>query len=387
MFISEEVVCLIVFNAGKSLYEVPDRRYPGDITPGKSAIKVILYWMETISSRVSNISANENSMSLYQPVFILVGTHIDELHTDIAEARKMAFRIVVPALQKEIEGKPFAGHIAGSKYPHIQLFAEGSPSIFFISNKVREQEVISKLKQTIIEAAFTQRQKRPIVYVKMERKFLLLDNQDKLKVINFKQAKEVAESCGLPSNDQQVLEALQYFHKNGLLLYFNQVPGLTDIVILSPQWLAKLLTYVLTTLKCHPVEFPLTDYAKKLKDQGLLEQELLEWSLQQFITDEATKGHKMTEIKGEQIVQLLINFKLMADVTSSSLADTQTRSEEEHLFLVPHLLPPKELLDSKQFNYIFYFHFPGNFIAEVVFNQLVVQCVEWNGQHQYDFRK
>ena len=356
MFISEEVVCLIVFNAGKSLYEVPDRRYPSDITPGKSAIKVILYWMETISSRVSNLSANKNNMSLYQPVFILVGTRIDELHTDIAEARKIAYQIIVPTLKKEIEGKPFAGHIAGSNNPHIQLFAEDSPSIFFISNKIQELKVITKLKQTIIEAAFTQRQKRPIAYVKMERKFLLLAIQDKLKVINFKQAKEVAETCGLPSNDQQVLKALQYFHKNGFLLYFNQVPGLTDIVILSLHWLAKLLTYLLTTLKCHPVEFSLTDYAKKLKDQGLLEQELLEWSLQQFIMDEATKGHKMTEVKGEQIVQLLINFKLMADVTSSSLADTQTRSEEEHLFLVPYLLPPKELLDSKQFNYIFSFN-------------------------------
>ena len=64
LFVSEEVVCLIVFNAGKSLYEVPDRRYPNDVTPAKSAIKVICYWMELISFRISRRSTDGDDLAV-----------------------------------------------------------------------------------------------------------------------------------------------------------------------------------------------------------------------------------------------------------------------------------------------------------------------------------
>ena len=132
LFVSEDVVCLIVFNAGKSLFTVPDQRYPDDITPAKSAIKVICYYMEMISACVSKRSTEGDDLSEFSPTFILIGTHIDELHPDINVATKLAFQHFVPALIKELALKPFAKHIAGSK--NNQLFTEGSSSIFFISN-------------------------------------------------------------------------------------------------------------------------------------------------------------------------------------------------------------------------------------------------------------
>jgi len=384
LFISDEVLCLIIFKAGKSLYDIPDHRYTHDITPSKSAIKVICHWMETVSSRVSKKSTKTNWMSKLLPIFILVATHIDELHPEITVARKIAYNTLVPALRAEIEGKPLAGHIAGSKSG--KLFTEDSISLFLLSNKVREPEVIYRLKRVVTEAAFIQRQKRPIRYLRMERKFLMLAHKENVTVIDFPQAEEVAVSCGLSSSSEEVQKALQYFHQRGSLLYFSKIPKLCNFIILSPQWLAKLLCYVLTTLVCCPVEFPLSLYAKKLKNQGLLEQELLKWSLEKFIENEAACGHKMTnlQLKEEMIIDLLVNFKLMADVTSSSLAENRKREPEERLFLVPHLLPVPKLSSSKLFTYSFFFHFTGGFIAEVVFNQLVVKCVEWNHQHEYD---
>ena len=115
LFVSKDVVCLIVFNAGKSLFTVPGKRYPDDITPAKSAIKVICYYMEMISARVSKRSTEGDDLSEFLPTFILIGTHIDELHPDIKVATKLAFQHFVPALIKELESKPFAKHIAGSK--------------------------------------------------------------------------------------------------------------------------------------------------------------------------------------------------------------------------------------------------------------------------------
>ena len=340
--------------------------------------------METISSRVSKESTEANWLSKLLPIFVLVATHIDELHPDIKVARKMAFEMLVPALRAEIEGKPFAGHIAGSKSE--KLFAEDSISLFLLSNKVREPAIINRLKKVVTEAAFIQRRKRPIRYLRMERKFLLLAQKENMTVIDFPQAKEVAVSCGLSSSSEEVKKALQYFHQRGLLLYFSKVPKLSEFIILSPQWLAKLLSYALTTLVCCPADFPLSIYAKKLKNQGLLEQELLRWSIKKFLENEAACGHRMGTIKLDEeiIIDLFVSFKLMADVTGSSLAENRERKPDEKLFLVPYLLPLPELSCSNLFCYRILFHFTGEFIAEVVFDQLVVKCAQWNGQHQYD---
>ena len=384
LFLSDEVICLIIFNAGKSLYDTPDHRYPNDITPSKSGIKSICYWMEVVSARVSRESTSKDDFSKLHPTYVLVATHIDELHEDITVARKIAFEKIVPVLLKELEGKPFLNHIAGSK--NNELFTEGSPSIFFMSNKKRDPIVINQLKQVITKIAFTNKQPRPIRYLKMERKILHLVYQDKVSVITLSQGKEVAQSCGL--SEGEVNEALQHLHNKGTLLHFAGVPDLSNIIILSPNWLAKLLTYVLTTLKCYPREFPLNIFAKKLREEGLLEEQLMQWSIQQFLETEADQ--RVPDITPLQIAQLLINFKLMADVTSSSLAykqiQAEQRKENERLFLVPHLLP-KETITLPKPSYRFLYHFPGGFISEAVFNQVVVMCAEWNGTQQYDLLK
>ena len=387
LFVSEDVVCLIVFNAGKSLFTVPDKRYPDDITPAKSAIKVICYYMEMISARVSKRSTVGDDLSEFLPTFILIGTHIDELSSDIKVAMKLAFQHFVPALIKELALKPFAKHVAGSK--HNQLFTEGSSSIFFISNKdeMRDSLVIGKIKRVIFKAASITKQSRPIRLVEMERKFMLLTQQDKMSVIDKSLAKEVAESCGFSCTDHELVDVLNYFHQKGVLLHFHKVAALSNMIILSPQWLAKLLTYVLTTLKCQPFGPPLAVFIQKLQMTGLLEEELLEWSVQKFIMDEATKGMKMIKLGGSNVADLLINFKLMANVSNTSLGGQNPRVPGKFLFLVPHLLPKEELVHSKAFGYHFFYYFPAKFIPEHLVDQLIVKCAEWNRSKQYDILK
>ena len=384
LFVSEDVVCLIVFNAGKSLFTVPDKRYPDDITPAKSAIKVICYYMEMISARVSKRSTEGDDLSEFLPTFILIGTHIDELHPDIKVATKLAFDCIVPALIKELASKPFA---AGSR--NNELFTEGSSSIFFISNKdeMRDPLVIGKIKKVIFKAASITKQSRPIRLLKMERKFMLLAHQHRKSVIDISLAKEVAESCGLSYTNEDFVNVLNYFHQKGVLLHFNKVPALSKIIILSPQWLAKLLTYVLTTLKCQPVGPPLALFIQKLQKTGLLEQELLEWSVQQFIKDEKMKGYEMVKLVNSDVSSLLINFKLMANVSNTSLVGHNSRAPGKQLFLVPHMLPKEEIVHSKAFGYRFYYYFPEKFIPDHLVDQLIVKCAEWNRSKQYDILK
>ena len=387
LFVSEDVVCLIVFNAGKSLFTVPDKRYPGDITPIKSAIKAICYYMEMISARVSKRSTEGDDLSEFLPTFILIGTHIDELHPDIKVAMKLAFHHFVPALMKELASKPFAKHIAGSK--NNELFTEVSSSIFFISNKdeMRDPLVIGKIKSIIFKAASITKQSRPIRLVEMERKFMLLAHQDKISVIDKPLAKEVAESCGFSCTDQELVNVLNYFHQKGILLHFHNVPAVSNMIILSPQWLAKLLTYVLTTLRSQAFGPLHAVSMQKLQATGLLEEGLLEWSVQQFIMDEAARGNKMVKMVGSDVANLLINFKLMANVSNTSLASQSPRALGLNLFLVPHLLPKQKLLHSIAFGYYFFYYFPAKFIPKHLVDQLIVKCAEWNRSKRYDILK
>ena len=387
LFVSEDVVCLIVFNAGKSLFTVPDKCYPDNITPAKSAIKMICYYMEMISARVSKRSTEGDDLSEFLPTFILIGTHIDELHPDIKVATKLAFQYFVPALMKELASKPFAKHIAGSK--GNRLFAEGSSSIFFISNKdeMRDPLVIGEIKRVVFKAALIAKQSRPIRLIEMERKFMLLARQDKISVIDKSLAKEVAESCGLSCTDQELVKVLNYFHQKGILLHFHKVPAVSNVIILSPQWLAKLLTYVLTTLKSQTFGPILAVSMHKLQTTGLLEEELLEWSVQRFIMDEATRGNKMVKLVGSDVADLLINFRLITNVSNTSLAGQNSHVLGINLFLVPHLLPKQKPVHSKVFGYYFFYYFPAKFIPKHLVDQLIVNCVEWNRSKQYDILK
>ena len=383
VFVSDEVVCLIVFDASLSLDEVPDRRYPHDHTPRRTVLETICYWMELISSRVSKPSTSDKDHSVRLPTFILVGTHIDKLHSDIAIAKAIAFTKFVPIFQKEFLGKPFSLHIAGSKKGNLS-FKKGSPSLFFVCNKQRVPTVINRLKRVVMQSASITRQTRPTRYVEVERKLMLLSTQEQIYVIGVGELTEVASSCGLSIDQEQLLKMTNYLHHKGALLHYHNVPSLSDTIILSPHWMAKLLTYVLTSLTCWPTDAQLTLYAIKRQKEGFLEEELINWSVKQFNESEAPKNRIATNLRGVPVVELFIKFLLIVDITQSSIAGKKFRSEGKKLFLVPHLLPYEDLPPSKEASFKFLFYFPGHFIPDNLVDQLIVKCAQWNNDRHYD---
>ena len=384
IFVSEEVVCLIVFDAGLALDELPERRYPNDRTPRRTVLQTICYWMELISCRVSKRSTSDSDLSILLPTFILVGTHTDKLSYDIYIARDVCFEIFVPMFKKELIGKPFSNHIAGSK--NNQLFEKGSPSLFFICNKQwsRDSVVVNALKETVMQAASITRKTRPTRYVEIERKLMLLSSQDQVGIIGFDEITKVAKSCGLSTDKEGLLKMTQYFHHKGALLHFHNVPSLSNIIILSPHWLTKLLTYILTSLTCQPTHPVLAKYAESRQNEGLLEEELIHWSVEQFNKSESDCNRIMANLRGLPIIELFTKFQLIVDVTQSSIADYRPRGDGKRLFLVPHLLPFEEVLPSKDFCFKILYNFPAHFIPDNLVDQLIVKCAQWNNDHHYD---
>ena len=381
LFLSEEVVCMIVFDASKPLNEVPKHRYEDDKSPPRSTLQTICYWMDLISCRISKPSTSDGDLSEFLPTFILVGTHIDLLSEDIIKAQEIAFATHLPLLKNELFYKPFAQHIAGSKKG--RLFARGSQSVFFLSNKIRDLNVNKSLQQTILDAS--PMKLRPTKYIKMERSLMLCAHTEKQSVVNMASVKEIARSCGISSSDEEVFEALEFFHQKGSLLYFSQIPTLSDMIILCPQWLARLLTYVLTNLICQPAGAPLGNFAKERNKEGLLRQELLEWCIDRFKADEVELGFNKCDIIWNTVVDLLLKFNLMVDITSTSLAAKKNIAADKRLFLVPHLLPQEKFVETTDPCYKVLYRFPGEFIPDNLVDQLIVKCIQWNGKHRFDF--
>ena len=382
IFVSEEVVCLIVFDAGLALDELPERRYSNDRTPRRTVLETICYWMELISCRVSKPSTSDSDLSILLPTFILVGTHTDKLSCFIYLAQDLCFKKFLPIFKKELVGKPFSDHIAGSK--NNQLFEEGSPSLYFICNRQRDSVVVNALKETVTQAASITRKTRPTRYVEIERKLMLLSSQEQLGVIAFNEISKVAESCGLSTDKEGLLKMTQYFHHKGALLHFHNVPSLSNTIILSPDWLTKLLTYVLTSLTCQPTHPVLAKYAERRQNEGLLEEELIHWTVKQFNKSEKYSNHIVAGLGGLPIIELFTKFQLIVDVTQSSIAGHRSRGDGERLFLVPHLLPFEEYSPSKSFCYKILYNFPAHFIPDNLVDQLIVKCAQWNNDHDYD---
>ena len=385
IFVSEEVVCLIVFDAGLALDELPERRYPNDHTPRRTVLETICYWMELISCRVSKRSTSDSDLSILLPTFILVGTHTDKLSLDMYIAQALCFKKFLPIFRSELVGKPFSDHIAGSK--NNQLFEEGSPSLFFICNKQRDSMVVKAIRETVMQAASITRKTRPTRYVEIERKLMLLSSQDQVGVIGFDEITKVAKSCGLSTDKDELLKMTQYFHHKGTLLHFHNVPSLFSTIILSPHWLTKLLTYVLTNLTCQPTDPVLATYAKSRQNNGLLEEELIHWTVEQFNKSQSDCNRIMANLRGLPIIDLFIKFQLIVDVTKSSIADYRPRGDGKRLFLVPHLLPFEEILPSENFCFKILYKFPAHFIPDNLVDQLIVKCTQWNNDRHYDLTR
>jgi len=385
IFFSEHVVCLIVSDASLSLDEVPECCYPDDHTPHRTVLQTICYWMEPISSHVSKPSTSEKDHSVCLPTFILVGTHIDKLHPDIAIAEVLAFKKFLSGFKKELVGKSFSLHFAGSKKKN--LFERKSPSLFFICNKKekRNPAVINALKQITLQSASITRQTRSTRYVEVERKLMLLFVQERI-CIRLTQLAEVAKSCGLHTNQEELLNVTSYLHHKRTLLHFQNVPSLSNTIILSPLWMAKLLTYVLTSLTCLPADPLLAQYAEKRQKEGLLEEELIDWSVEGFNNSESSGNRIVAEQCSILVVELFIGFLLIVivDITQSSLAGKKSRGKGKSLFSVPHLLPCEELPPSKATSFRFLFYFPGHFIPDNLVDQLIVKCARWNNDRHYD---
>ena len=370
IFISESGVPVITFNASMTVTaEVVVREGATPPAECRTIIESIHYWLQVVDSMCS-VKGSDADHSPLLPTALLAGTHIDKLHDDIKEARKIAKKIILPVLEKELLGKPYVRHLAGMKNgikSALQKFC------FFLSNKCRDEE-LDRLKDVTIAVASSLRREQPIFFLKIEQSLLLQKEQI---ISKSKMAEIVADSSFPLTEDSSEFEGvLKYFHTKRTILHFSQIESLKDLVILSPQWLAKLFSYVITAHSYITEGTELDDAWKQLTENGILRENLLVHMLDKFLSDYPITVH----ITKQQVVDILLCFHLVALISREAwFAETGYPSipERGDTFIVPSLVPRDETktIPSTDKERIIYFKFHTGFIPTSVLNQLIADCV------------
>ena len=380
VFVRRDNVVFIVFKASCHLSDIIKAR-PGDEDSASSCkpttyFHVIHYWLQTVTS-VCHDTSGPDHMSEFLPTAVLIATHIDEIIGDLEQAKEA----IVAQLAWELEGKPYAKHLVGN-LPGVGLLNALRKFCIFLSNKVRDENVITQLKEIVLQiSAPSMKEKHPLIYLKIEKELLLLRKE----VITTKEFHKVAVENGFMAeeNSMEMKGALDHFHQKGVILHFPSIDSLNQLVFLSPQWLEKLIAFLVIACHYKPMGDKDDHSYRHLKHEGVLVGSFLLHSLEMF-----NKFHKVIgcEISFNQAIAFLTKFGFIAEIsiTTEFLEESHPWSEEEtRIFIVPSQLPEgkgdrKSSFAKEKHVWSISFAFIDGFIPLTIFYQMIATCINWN---------
>ena len=384
MFLKEDNVAMIVFDASQCLQDpVKERDSQKDpytqksISPTTTGCESVCYWLQSIHSICRKDGRPLGAASRFVPTVFLVATHIDLIGDSKAvEARK---KEVIEQLVLALKDQPFAKHLAGIENG-LQIALE--ENCFFVSNKVRNLEEFDRLRLVLVNASqYILSKQHPIVFLNIEKNLLSLNKT----TISTSEFQSIAHDSGFfaKPDSAELLGSLAHFHQKGTILHFPKAKLLKDVVVLSPDWLTKLFSYIIVA---HPYKIECDHNSKfeRLRDHGILQEEFVTYMVNKFNKEQEKFGLPLTTDQAIEFAQL---FDFMAEVNSNTyfLEELQQPPlSKKRVFVVPPMLSLKlpddlNLPDDKNPQArIVYFKFPEGFIPPMVFYQMLTACIDRN---------
>ena len=267
---------LLLFDASKDFTErwqsrqnTPDGKVLFGEVVNESTSDLVAKWMSTIHSHLMKHNKDDTS----SPSLYCIGTRGDKLD----EKGKKKVKKQIQSLYQEKE------------------FSDLIKDVLIIDNTTsgkgeREDPSIAALRGAINDFINSLVVKTPVNWVLFRKVFQEL----KLNIISISDAIAIGVACHIPAAD--VPEVLKFYHELGAVLYYSQIEGLKNKVILSPKW------FVDTIGKVFPLEKGWSKVKKwyLLRNKGILVQPLYqdEW--------------QSSGIDPEKIIELLVHFRLAA---------------------------------------------------------------------------
>ena len=282
-----------------------------------SNLDMIKFLMSTVNDSVERPACNASDLQL--PVtpgsddksyICMVGTHADEVsHSD-----------------KENVGEVLTTLVKKTQC-HASVWYQGNKSVLFLVNnttagsKDREDPVANDIRNRIETIASRKEvYELPITWMLLQLEIRQVCSKRGKSYISFSDCVTIGKESGLIPNKEEVKSVLQYHHILGVLIYFHEVPGLCDYVVIDYQWwFDKLSSIICITFQEDLLNYQAVPQAvQKLKFQGMLSKELvkhIEWK---------------DDIKEEFFFSLLIRMKIITTVNNK-----QNDTEE---YFIPFVL-------------------------------------------------
>ena len=253
------------------------------------------------TSYAKQLNLNTNQGNDNDSYLCLVGTHKDQVSDKVVKDTATTLTTLV----NNMRCKPKVWQ------------NEDKTVLFAVDNTTAgsdKEDRIAKIIRNKIQSVATARDELevPITWMLLELEIQQFCEQNHKAYISFEQCLKLAKDGGLISSDKEVKDALNYHHFLGVLLYFKEINGLCDFIIIDHQWWFDKLSSII----CLTLEQSYDHHAvNKLKFQGILSKKLLdyiEWN---------------DDIKKEYFLSLLYHKKIIACL-------------EEDTYFIPFVLPP-----------------------------------------------
>ena len=380
VLIRKDNIIMVVFNAFRPLssnVKVRSSTLRGDPMTNSENVH---FWMKTVHA-ICHVPGDDKDKADLLPVILLVATHIDLLGDSAEKAKED----IIQQLAQELEGKPYALHLAGHREGLDEALRK---YCIFISNKCRNPAEIARLHEAVFELSQPILSKEyPVVYLKIERRLFSTEKG----VLTTEEFHAITEHCGFPAaiDSKEFAGALDYFHDRGTVLHFSSVKSLNKLVFLSPHWLTKLISYLLLAHPYKRIGGRRDKSFHLLIENGILLVSFLSYMLDLFNKSECRTG---SVVAAQEAIDLMKKFGFIAEISSSTcfLEEQDSFYQEEALMIVPTLLP-EDPQNDKQIppeddpnTMAVHYYFPDGFISPTVYNNMVAECINWNTEKHED---
>ena len=302
-FLTPRTMFLLMFDASKDFNErwqsVQHRAGHKifDEVVNVTTLELMLNWMGSIYGHL--IQKEEDGSLCEYPRIYCIGTHGDILET------KEEKKVIVEQIESHYKDKAYFELIEDTLIIDNTTSGKGKD----------EDPNITILRRAICQ--FTHDKlivKTPISWVLFRKVIQMFEKN----VINLEEAHVIGVACKIPHND--VPKALLFYHDLGVVLYYPHIEGLKDKVIIKPKWFVDTLGKLFT--------LDGRDGRKRKMLTLLQEKGILVQTLYVSIWRECT-----TELSPEAIIELLVNFRLAAPVTTKEYHDPTVKQ-----FFLPAML-------------------------------------------------
>ena len=193
----------------------------------------------------------------------MCGTHADKVGLDIIQHIDRQLTEVVEKL--DCKAAVWDKTEGGVLFPVDNTTAGDGSKEDPLANLIRNKIDILAADKDIYEL--------PMTWMLLEMEIRQVCSNGGKAYISFKQCCTIAQQINLMSSMEEIRSALIYHHLLGVLLYYPDVPGLCDYIIIDHQWLFDRISSIV----CFTFKHSSNVHAKNnLKYNGILTKELIQ---------------------------------------------------------------------------------------------------------------